>query len=151
MMELMLHLKVHLRVQFKGPLIMHKKVTKRTHSTLQLMVHLKVHFVSAIEESAEGSFEDRTKVVPWDLYTDVQEGAFEVEIKGALEVKVELHLKMRMVVHLSGHRSAQNDSIKRWTWGGSLCCTWAHLRFHFREHLKMHNIVKKMMHFTPRW
>ena len=41
----MLHLKVHLRVQFKEPLKMHKNVTKRKHSTLHLMVHLEVHLL----------------------------------------------------------------------------------------------------------
>ena len=39
----------------------------------------------------------------------MQEGAFEVEIKGTLEVTIELHLKMRMVVHLLGHKGAQNE------------------------------------------
>ena len=42
----------------------------------------------------------------------MQEGAFEVKIKGALEVTIELYLKMDMVVHVLGHKSAQNDSIK---------------------------------------
>ena len=108
-------------------------------------------FASAIGDATEGSSEGTPKVVSWDLYTDAQEGAFEVEIKGALKVNAEFHLKMHMLVHLSGHRSAQNDSIKKLIWGGALCCTSAHLRFHFREHLKMHNIVTKMMHFTPSW
>ena len=43
----------------------------------------------------------------------MQEGPFEVKIKGALEVTIELYLKMDMVVHVLGHKSAQNDSIKR--------------------------------------
>ena len=51
--------------------------------------------------------------MPRDLYTDAQEDAFKVKFKGALEVIIELHLKMRMMIHFSGHRSAQNDSIKR--------------------------------------
>ena len=54
----------------------------------------------------------------------MQEGAFEVKIKGALEVTIELYLKMDMVVHVLGHKSAQNDSIKRWNWGDTLCCNW---------------------------
>ena len=62
-----------------------------------------------MEDTTEGSSEG----TPKDLYTDAQEGALEVEIKSALEVTIELHLKMCMVVQLPGHRSAQNDSIKR--------------------------------------
>ena len=48
-------------------------------------------FVSAIEDTTEGSSEGTPEVAPWDLYTDTQEGAIEVEIKGAVEVKIELH------------------------------------------------------------
>ena len=55
-------------------------------------------FVSAIEDANEGSSEGSPKVVPGDLYTGAEEGAFEVEITGALEVTIDLHLKMRMVV-----------------------------------------------------
>ena len=100
-------------------------------------------FVSAIVDTTEGSSESTPKFVLRDLYKDAQEGAFEVKINGELEVTMELHLKMHMGVHLLGYRSSQNDSIKRWTWGGNLCCTSAHLRFHLRKHLKMHKIVKK--------
>ena len=57
----------------------------------------------------EDTTESSSEGTPKDLYTDAQE----VEIKGALEVTIELHLKMCMVVQLPGHRSAQNDSIKR--------------------------------------
>ena len=106
----MLYLNVHFRVQFKEPLKMHKKERKRTHWMLDLMVHLS--FVIAIEDANEGSSEGSAKVVPGDLYTDAEEGAVEVETKGALEVTIELHLKMRMVVQMSRHRSAQNDSMK---------------------------------------
>ena len=49
MMKLMLPLKVHLRIQFKEPLKMHKKVTKRMHS---------------IGDATEGSSEGTPKVVP---------------------------------------------------------------------------------------
>ena len=108
-------------------------------------------FVSATEDATEDSSEGTPKRVPWDLCKDAQEGAFEVEIKGLLEVTIKLHLKIRMVVDLSDHRSAQNSSIKRWIWGVALCCTWAHLRFHFREHLKLHKNVKKKKCFTPSW
>ena len=45
----------------------------------------------------------------------VQEGAFEVEIKSALGVTTELRLKIHTVIHFLGHKSVQNDSIKRWT------------------------------------
>ena len=48
--------------------------------------------------------------MPWGLYKDAQEGAFEVENKEALEVTIEFHLKMHMVVHLLGHRNAKSDS-----------------------------------------
>ena len=48
--------------------------------------------------------------MPWGLYKDAQERAFEVDNKGALKVTFELHLKMRMVVHLLGHRNAKSDS-----------------------------------------
>ena len=36
-----------------------------------------------------------------------------VEIKDALEIIIKLHLKMDMVMHFLGHKSAQNDSVKR--------------------------------------
>ena len=80
-------------------------------------------FVIAIEDATEASCEGAPKGVLWDLYKDAQEGAFEVETTGALEVTIELHLKMSTVVFLLGHRSAKNDSVKMWTWGGTLYCT----------------------------
>ena len=87
------------------------------------MVHFKVAFGSGIENATEGSSEGTPKVVIWDLYKDAQEGAFEVQIKRAFRVRIELRLKMHMVIHLSGHKSAQNDSVKKWTWVDTLYCT----------------------------
>ena len=124
---------------------------------LYLTVDLRVHFknafegafVSATEDPTEGSSERPPRGVLWDRYKDVQEIAFEFEIKGALEVTIELHLNMRILVHFLGHRNAQNDSIKSWTWEGTLCCTGVQLRFHFRQHLKMPKNVNRKMHFMP--
>ena len=69
-------------------------------------------FVTAIEDATESSSESTPKGVLQDLYKDTQEGAFEVETKGALEVTVELYLKMHIVVQLLGRKNTQDDSIK---------------------------------------
>ena len=81
------------------------------------------------------------RVVPWDLNIDAQEGAFEIKIKGALED-----------VHGGAHIRAQKCTKlfnKKVNLRGYSMLHWAHIRFHFRKHLKMHTIVKKMMDFTP--
>ena len=64
MVKLMLHLKASLRVQFKGPLKMHKKVTKSSHSTLDLMVHLKVNLLMQLRMPLRGYLTQHPKVVP---------------------------------------------------------------------------------------
>ena len=61
---------------------------------------LQCAFAIAIEDATEVLSEGTPKGVPWDLYKDAQERAFEVEVKGAFEVTIEVHLKIRMVVHL---------------------------------------------------
>ena len=116
-------MKMHLRVHFKEPLKMHKNVPKGTHLTLHVdgaLWHcidgaLKCAFVSTIEDATESLSESTPKGVLWGLFEDAKQGAFE------------LHLKMCVVVHLLGHMSAQNDSIERWTWGSTLCCSWEHI------------------------
>ena len=64
--------------------------------------------------------------VPQVLYKDVQERTLEVEIMSTFEVTIKLHLKMYIMAHILVHKSAKNNSIKRWTRGGTLCCTWEH-------------------------
>ena len=57
-----------------------------------MRLHLKIAFdgalegwlVSAIEDALEGRSEGAPKTALQDLYKDVQESSFEVELKGAL-------------------------------------------------------------------
>ena len=64
--------------------------------------------------------------VPQVVYKDVQERTLEVEIMSTSEVTIKLHLKMHIMVHILVYKSVKNNSIKRWTCGGTLCCTWEH-------------------------
>ena len=61
---------------------MHIRKWKKDAFDVALNGALEGAFVSAIEDANEGSSEGTPIVVPWYLYTDAQEGAFEVEIKG---------------------------------------------------------------------
>ena len=101
MVDLMLHLKVRLRVHFKEPLKIKDEVTKRMD--LHLMdVLLGGLLDDALVSGIEGAPEDSSEGT----------STFEVQIKGAFWATIELHLKMHMVVHLLVPKSAKNDSIK---------------------------------------
>ena len=62
---------------------MHKKVTKRKHLNLNLMIHLKGAFVSAIKDATDYSSEETLKIVLRYLCKDTKT-AFEVKIKGTI-------------------------------------------------------------------
>ena len=97
MVYLTVQSRVYLRIRaFKDALndlqIDVKKVHLRLHLRVHLRLHLKVAFddalegalVSATEDALEGRFEGAPKIVLSDLYKDVQESSFQVELKGAL-------------------------------------------------------------------
>ena len=69
---------------------MHKKVTKRTHLTLQLMVHLKVHLSVQLRTPLRPHLKI-CLMVYFDIFIKMHKSAFEVETKRALEVTIELH------------------------------------------------------------
>ena len=76
-----MHWRVHLRFSFRKHLKMHKSVMKKMHVTLQLVIHLTVQSRGAPEGTYYGAPKDALR----DIHNNVQEGAFQVALKGALE------------------------------------------------------------------
>ena len=60
---------------------------KKTHFTLQLMIHLTVQSRGAPEHTLDGAPKDALS----NLHNDSQDGACEVSLKGTLEVALEFH------------------------------------------------------------
>ena len=99
MVHLTVQSMVHLRIRaLKDALsdlqIDVKKVHLRLHLTVHLRLHLKDAFdghlrlegalVSATKDALEGRSEGTPKTVLRDLYKDVQESSFELELKGVI-------------------------------------------------------------------
>lgn len=77
-------MKVHFRVNLKEQLKMHEKVKlEKNGFDVAFDGVLEIALVSAIGDALESRSKDAPKSILRDLYKDVPENSFEVELKGA--------------------------------------------------------------------